>query len=172
MQRTFYAPSGSPNTTECFQIGETKKGEPVYNRVQQLKDQPYEQHQADYFINCLQRVEEGTMMYHTFSTFQEIIEDYNQLLKKRIPVQLEAHKHVKKEFPTKTPAFVIPKLYKFEDGRMMTTEEQEYFISLCDEDKPLTKYLNKKGYIFCTNAYVLVGEPVFMLSCILGKKTV
>jgi len=172
MQRTFYTPSETPNKTTHFQVGETKKGDPVYNRVSEMGGKTYEQHQADYFIDCLKRVEEGSATYTTFSTFQEIVEDYNQLLKKRIPVQLEAHKNVSKEFPTRTPAFVIPKLYKFENERMMTTEEQEYFISLCDEDKPLTKYLNKKGYIFCTNAYILIGEPVFMLTCILGKKKV
>lgn len=169
MNRTFYNPSSTPNKTEGFQVGTSKTGEYVCNRVSPLEDKDFQQHQADYFIARLKDIEEGKAKYHTFATFDEICEDFNQLLKKRIPVQLEARKQAKKDRPDLYPLFVIPALYKFTDGMPPTAEQQAYFISLCDDERPLTKHLSKKGYLFMTSIHLAVGEPIFMLSATLGK---
>ena len=152
----------TPLPTTGWQVGPN-----IVNRCQDLNGQStLVQQQTDYYASKLKEIKQGKHAPYVYGTFKEVLADYNNYLKQRIPIQLKARKQAMEEQPNARFITMIPKMYMLRSG-IPTEDDQKEFVFLSNNDRPLTKYLKEKGLFFMTQFFGTGGSDIFMLTATL-----
>lgn len=101
------------------------------------------------------------------NTYEEAKNEYGSYMDKRIKIQLELNKQTKAS--GLTTIMVMPRFYKMKTK--ITQKDCDDFSSLSDEDTKISKWLDKKGFLFETAVLYAEDKPnVFMLTATLVPK--
>lgn len=119
----------------------------------------------DYYAECLLKLHRGlpTLRVNNAKTYAEAKNEYGAYMDERIRVQLKLNKETPKD---EIHILTMPRLYRL----TMTEADCEDFTRLCDDDKPITKWLDKRGWVFMTEVYYTPQSNIVMLCAILVPK--
>lgn len=117
----------------------------------------------DYYIECLSKLRRGepTLRVDVVDSYAEAKTNFATHMDERIRIQLK-HNNVKD-----SNVVMIPKLYCLNN---LSDENAEDFTSLSNDDKPITKWLDKRGWIFATGVLrTPVCNVIMMFAALMPK---
>lgn len=111
-------------------------------KVALTKDFDLEQHLKEYYVQTIPKSSP-----HLVETYDEALKCYSDVLHKRIQVQLKLAKEAAKR--DEVNVALIPMVFKIKTP--MTAEQMKDFMGQSDDDKPMSLWLKKRGWVWMTS---------------------
>ena len=142
-------------------------GNVINNRMTKMENGDLMGMLSDYYAECLVKLLTGepTLVVNKTKDYAEAKVEYGAYMDGRIKVQLRLNKEKPAD---EVRVIIMPRLYKMKTK--MTQADHDNFVALCDDEAPLTKWLDKRGWMFLTVTHWTPLSDVVMFSAVLVPK--